>query len=179
MIGYCREGFNLELSKHRSMLRTITIFLSAIIGISLLASCGKDDQKNWGEWSIEGFSSRSDKRGGILLSNDTIALFAASAGRNDGIAFYFNTRPTISQTFEVVDFTSVPAASLGSNQCYVLINVPTTPTTLYWSTDDPANQLQITVANGKVRADFTNLKFRTVRGTDIVEAFGSGFVQEK
>lgn len=161
------------------MIRTFTILLSAIIGLSLLASCGKDSQRNWGEWSIEGFSSRSDNRGGILLANDTVALFAASAGRNDGIAFYFNTRPTLTQTFEVVDFTTVPASALSSNQCYVLINVPTTPTTLYWSTDDPANQLEVTVVDGKVRADFNNLKFRALRGTEIVEAFGSGFVQEK
>jgi hypothetical protein len=161
------------------MLRTLSILLSAIIGLGIFASCGKDSNTNWGEWTIEGFNSKSDNRGGILLSNDTVALFAASAGRNDGIAFYFSTRPTFSQTFEVVDFTTVPATSLTSNQCYVLINVPTTPTTLYWSTDDPANQLELSVKDGKIRADFNNLKFRAIRDTDIVEAFGSGFVQEK
>jgi len=161
------------------MLRTLSVILSVVIGVGLLASCGKESNTNWGEWTIEGFNSKSDKRGGILLSNDTVALFAASAGRNDGIAFYFSTRPTFNQTFEVVDFTTVPATSLTSNQCYVLINVPTTPTTLYWSTDDPDNKLEVTVQNGKVRADFSNLKFRVLRDSNILEAFGSGFVQEK
>jgi hypothetical protein len=161
------------------MIKTLNILVCLFIGTFIFISCGKDEQRNWGEWNIEGFNSKADKRGGVLLSNDTVALFAASAGRNDGIAFYFNTKPTFNQTFEVVDFTTTPAANLGPNQCYILINVPTNPPSAYWSTDDPNNLLEVTVQNGKVRADFSNIKFRVLRNTNIIEAIGSGFVQEK
>lgn len=162
------------------MSKNFFFFITLISTIAVLTSCGKDpNDNNFGEWTIDGFDYQANRQGGIVLATDTAVLFGAASTNGSNLLLYFKSKPTASQTYEVVDLFNTPTSQLNSNQCYIIASSPTSPATTYFSTDAPENSVAITVAEGKLRADFNNIQFRFIRNLEIFETTGSGFVLER
>lgn len=157
-------------------------FFSALISLTFLYSCKKDNSASEGtQWSVDSFNFSSDKKAGVMLETDTATLFGASTTSKDAILLLFKKRPSAGMYYVVNTQVKTNVSMYEDNECSMIITNKTGGVVIYLPLTDDAGTVDISVSGKKITASFSNVNLGYIDPSsgDLVPSLASGTIIEK